>query len=343
MDTENLPTSVGVPDIKPIALIPGCLYLVGTPIGNLGDLSPRAAAVLAAVDRIAAEDTRHTLRLLNALDLHKPLVSYHEHNIRTRGPALIQHLLAGEAIALVSDAGMPCISDPGEDLVRMCIEAGIMVTVVPGPTAALSALAVSGLDTGRFVFEGFLPATGRQRRLRLAALVREPRTIILYEAPHRLQKLLAALKEQGLGNRRLTVARELTKRFEEIKRGSVTESGSFYAEETPRGEFVLLLEGSEAYERRFPAVEADASMEAAAGQFVSEAGSKPDNDDISETETNIDYSTATASGTIRLLQRLLAAGLSVRDTTKEAVRRTGLSRSELYAQAQALKDKASGV
>lgn len=330
MSTNNLPTSVGVPEIKPIAVMPGCLYLVATPIGNLGDLSPRAAAVLAAVDRIAAEDTRRTLRLLNALGVHKPMISYHEHNVRTRGPVIIQHLQAGEAIALVSDAGMPCISDPGEDLVSMCIEQGIPITVIPGPTAALSALALSGLNTSRFAFEGFLPASGRQRRQRLASLVREPRTMILYEAPHRLIKLLIALHQQGLGERRLVLARELTKRFEEVCRSTVTEIMNSYTEQTPRGEFVVVLEGSEAYTARNPGIETEDS-EAAAGR----------NQQI-ETIATDDYSSASAVGTMQLLQRLLAEGLSVRDAAQTAARQTGLRRSELYAQAQTLKERSPG-
>ena len=222
----------------------GRLYVVGTPIGNLGDLSPRAAQTLAAVDFIAAEDTRVTRGLLNHLDIHKPLVSYYEHNARQKGPQIVERLLAGESAAIVTDAGMPCISDPGEQLVALCAQAGVETVVIPGPSAVVAALALSGLPTGRFAFEGFLPANKGERRRHLEAVAADDRTLIFYEAPHKAAATLADMA-QILGDRPLAVARELTKLHEEIWRTTLGEAAARYAQEPPRGELVLVVGGAE--------------------------------------------------------------------------------------------------
>ena len=222
----------------------GKLYLVATPIGNLGDLSPRAAETLAAADFVAAEDTRVSLKLLNHFNIKKPLVSYHEHNQVAAGPAILNRLLSGETCALVTDAGTPAVSDPGEGLVALCAENGVEVLAIPGCCAAVSALAVSGLPTGRFVFEGFLPVGKKERRERLAELAGEERTMILYEAPHRLRATLADLAE-ALGDRRITLCRELTKLHEETRRTTLSEALARYTENDPKGEFVLVLAGRE--------------------------------------------------------------------------------------------------
>ena len=222
----------------------GKLYLVATPIGNLGDLSPRAAETLAAADFVAAEDTRVSLKLLNHFNIKKPLVSYHEHNQAISGPAILNRLLSGETCALVTDAGTPAVSDPGEGLVALCAENGVEVLAIPGCCAAVSALAVSGLPTGRFVFEGFLPANRGERRERLVELAGEERTMILYEAPHRLRATLADLAE-AFGERRVTLCRELTKLHEETRRTTLSEALARYTENDPKGEFVLVLAGRE--------------------------------------------------------------------------------------------------
>lgn len=222
----------------------GKLYLVATPIGNLGDLSPRAAETLAAADFVAAEDTRVSLKLLNHFNIKKPLVSYHEHNQAAAGPAILNRLLSGETCALVTDAGTPAVSDPGEGLVALCAENGVEVLAIPGCCAAVSALAVSGLPTGRFVFEGFLPVGKKERRERLAELAGEERTMILYEAPHRLRATLADLAE-AFGERRVTLCRELTKLHEETRRTTLSEALARYTENDPKGEFVLVLAGRE--------------------------------------------------------------------------------------------------
>ncbi len=221
----------------------GRLTLVGTPIGNLSDFSPRAVEALRACDFIAAEDTRVTLRLLNHFDIKKPLVSYYEHNKRARGEELCARLEAGENAVLVSDAGMPAISDPGEDLVALCHARGIPVGVVPGPSAVVTALAVSGLPTGRFTFEGFLSMNKRGRREHLASLREETRTMVFYEAPHKLPSTLEDLYE-ALGDRRISLVRELTKIHEEIIRTTLAQAARRFREETPRGEFVLVVEGA---------------------------------------------------------------------------------------------------
>lgn len=218
------------------------LYLVGTPIGNLGDLSDRAKEILASADRIACEDTRRTGLLLSRLGIQNRLISYHEHNRASKGAYLISLLMSGEKIALVSDAGMPCVSDPGEDLVRLCAEKEIPVTVIPGPVAGIAALSLSGLDTSRFVFEGFLPAEGKARKDRLRVVSDSETTVILYEAPHRLQKTLGDLSQSGCGSRRIAICRELTKKYEEVIRTTVDEAIIRFEEKSPKGEFVLVLE-----------------------------------------------------------------------------------------------------
>lgn len=222
--------------------MPGILYVVGTPIGNLSDLSPRAAETLRAADFIAAEDTRVTLKLLNHLEIKKPQVSYYEHNLREKGEQIVQRILAGESCAIVTDAGMPCISDPGEELVRLCAAEGIPVAAVPGPSAVITALAVSGLPTARFAFEGFLSMNRKRRMERLEQIRRDDRTLIFYEAPHKLRDTLKDLLE-GLGDRRLSLCRELTKIHEEVQRTTLREAVQYYETEKPRGEFVLVVEG----------------------------------------------------------------------------------------------------
>lgn len=223
----------------------GTLVLVPTPIGNLGDISPRAAAALAQADFIAAEDTRVSIRLLNHLEIKKPLVSYHEHNKLESGKAILARLCAGETCALVTDAGTPAISDPGEDLVRLCGENGIPVTAIPGPCAAITALAISGLPTGRFCFEGFLSVNKKSRREHLSSLQGETRTMIFYEAPHKLCATLADLLETFGPDRKITLCRELTKLHEEALRMTLSQAVAYYQENTPRGEYVLVLSGAE--------------------------------------------------------------------------------------------------
>lgn len=219
------------------------LYLVATPIGNLSDLSDRAKKVLAGVDFIAAEDTRNTRRLLTAVGISKPLVSYHEHNKRARGPEILARLTAGESCALVTDAGTPAVSDPGEDLVALCAECGIAVTAVPGCSAVITALILSALPTARFCFEGFLPAERGEKATRLAELSAERRTLIFYEAPHRLTDTLNALCEAFGATRRVSLCRELTKRNEEIDRTTLGAALTKWQATPPRGEYVLVVDG----------------------------------------------------------------------------------------------------
>lgn len=220
----------------------GVLYLCGTPIGNLEDMTYRAVRILSEVDAIAAEDTRHTRKLLTHFNLHTPLISYHEHNKHERGPELIERLLNGETLAVVSDAGMPGISDPGTDLVRLAVEAGVQVVPVPGCNAALSALVSSGLDTERFLFVGFLPKTKKKRQELLKALVNCSYTMLFYETPHRLKETLTELKAE-LGDRKIAAGRELTKKFEEFIRGTISEVSGHFAINQPRGEFTLVVSG----------------------------------------------------------------------------------------------------
>ncbi len=294
------------PPAKSFALTAGTLYLLGTPIGNLSDLSPRAAAALAQADLIAAEDTRQTLKLLNSLDLKKPLLSYHLHNQRQREEELLAALAQGQRLVLVSDAGMPAISDPGADLVAACVAAGHPVSVIPGPSAALVALAGSGLATDRFVFEGFLPTSGKNRKSRLAELIEEKRTIILFEAPHRIIRTISDLAASGLGPRRLTLARELTKFYETYYRSTVA---GFLADPDQiklRGEFVLILEGKTEYEKREP-------------------GQKPDPE----------------AGAVQQLELLLNQGLSKKAAVQKLVQE-GYNRNQLYDLALQLPGKQLG-
>ena len=224
----------------------GTLYIVATPIGNLNDMTPRAAATFGSVDFVAAEDTRVTLKLLNHLGLKKPLVSYYEHNLKERGGYILDRIEAGESCALCSDAGMPAVSDPGEVIVRDAHARGIPVVPVPAASAAVTALCVSGQPTGRFVFEGFLPTNRRQKKERLAALQNEERTMIFYEAPHKLRGTLEDLEKTFGGQRSITLTRELTKLHEEIRKTTLEEACAYYQENAPRGEYVLVVAGGEA-------------------------------------------------------------------------------------------------
>lgn len=220
----------------------GTLYLCATPIGNLEDMTFRAVRVLKEADLIAAEDTRNSIRLLNHFDIHTPMTSYHEYNRIEKGYHLVSLLLEGKNIALITDAGTPGISDPGEDLVRMCRDAGIPVTSVPGACACVNALIISGRPTRRFCFEAFLPADKKDRRRVLREIQEETRTTVIYEAPHRLRKTLQELLEV-LGDRRLSICRELTKKFETVMETTLEDAVRFYGEQEPRGEYVLVLEG----------------------------------------------------------------------------------------------------
>lgn len=286
---------------------PGTLYLVGTPIGNLGDLSPRAAAVLANVDLIAAEDTRHTLRLLSHLGIRKRMESYHEHNRVAKTPILIDLLQKGSSLALVSDAGMPCISDPGNELVVRCVDLQIPVTVVPGPSAALTGLAASGLSTERFMFEGFIPATGKLRKERIAEIAAQQYTSVIYEAPHRLLRTLEDFAAAGLSVRRMTVARELTKRHEEFLRLTVADLIHWYREKTPRGEYVLVLEGTIAFQQRLGRDE--------------------------PAEPASDGEPPAADLVMVLLDLARAADLTIKDAVRICIEQTGMSRNDVYQRA----------
>lgn len=227
----------------------GTLYLCATPIGNLGDMTPRVVETLHMVDVIAAEDTRNSIKLLNHFDIHTPMTSYHEYNKVEKARQLVGQLLAGQNIALITYAGTPAISDPGEVLVRMCQEQGIAVTSLPGPAACITALTLSGLPARRFCFEGFLPADKKEKAAILQELSEESRTIILYEAPHHLVRTLEELY-QTLGQRRITLCRELTKRFETVTPTTLEAALEYYREEEPRGEYVLVLEGKSLEQKR---------------------------------------------------------------------------------------------
>ena len=220
----------------------GTLYLCATPIGNLEDITLRVIRVLSQVDLIAAEDTRNSLKLLNHLEIKKPLTSYHEHNKYDKAKVLVERLLAGEDIALISDAGTPGISDPGEELVKLCQGAKVQVTALPGPCAAVTALSLAGLPSRRFAFEGFLPTGKKEKRLLLESLKEESRTIIFYEAPHRLLKTLISL-EEALGNRPVSICKELTKRFENVLCMELKEAIAYYEKQSPKGEYVLIVQG----------------------------------------------------------------------------------------------------
>lgn len=222
----------------------GKLFVVGTPIGNLGDMTYRAVETLENVDFICAEDTRVTAKLLNYFEIKKPLVSYHEHNAKQTGEQILNRILAGENAAIVTDAGMPCISDPGELLVRLCAENDVRVEVVPGPSAVVSALAISGLPTSRFQFEGFLSVTKKQRFEHLAAVKDCTNTLIFYEAPHKLLSTLEDMLEY-FGDRKISLCRELTKIHEEVIRTTLSQAVKFYTENKPKGEFVLVIEGAD--------------------------------------------------------------------------------------------------
>ena len=268
----------------------GILYLVPTPIGNLGDISRRAAETLAAVDFIAAEDTRVTLKLLNHLGIKKPLVSYYRHNTQAGGQAVLERLLAGESCALVTDAGTPAVSDPGEELVALCAGADVEVVSIPGPCALITALSVSGLPTGRFTFEGFLAMNKKNRRAHLESLAEETRTMIFYEAPHKLPATLADLKEAFGGERRITLCRELTKLHEQVWRTTLDEAENWYAQNSPKGEFVLVVEGGCPLKTDTPTLE---------------------------------------QGEARVAE-LAEQGVSLRDAVRQAARELGLPKNSLY-------------
>ena len=271
----------------------GTLYLVPTPIGNLGDISRRMAETLEQADFIAAEDTRVTVKLLNHLGLKKPMVTYHRHNTDAGGQAVVNRLLAGESCALVTDAGTPAISDPGEDLVALCAQHGVTVSALPGPCALTTALSVSGLPTARFTFEGFLPMNKKNRRAQLEGLKSEARTMIFYEAPHKLKATLGDLVEIFGPARRISLCRELTKLHEEIVRTTLAGAAEEYRAKEPRGEFVLVVEG-------------------ATPQEVAEA---------------------TLDDGLRRVKALTAEGLSKKDAVRQAAKELGLSKNELYAAA----------
>ncbi len=271
----------------------GTLYLVATPIGNLGDLSPRAVETLSSVDFIAAEDTRVSLRLLNHFQIKKPLVSYHEHNAASAGQAVLSRLLAGENCALVTDAGTPAISDPGELLVRLCGKNGVEVTSVPGCCAAVNALAVSSLPTGRFTFEGFLSVNKQSRREHLNSLKCETRTMIFHEAPHKLRPTLADFCQTFGPDRPAALCRELTKLHEEILRCTLGEAAEYYRDHDPRGEYVLVVAGVK------PGENTAVSLEDGAAQVLA----------------------------------LVETGIRLKDAAKEVSDHTGLSKNDLYAAA----------
>lgn len=268
----------------------GMLYLVPTPIGNLGDISVRAKQTLESADFIAAEDTRVSLKLLNHLGIHKPLVSYYEHNKAFRGDKIVDRILAGETCALVSDAGSPAISDPGEDLVRRCAEAGITVCAIPGPCAAITALSISGLPTGRFCFEGFLSMAKKSRREHLDSLRGEKRTMIFYEAPHKLVATLQDMVNTFGADRPVSFCRELTKLHEEVVRTTLGQALEKYTAQAPKGEFVVILAGAP-----------DTPKEA------------PDEDDVK-----------------KRLAELMGKGLSRKDAVKQAAVELDLPKNVVY-------------
>lgn len=268
----------------------GILYVTGTPIGNLSDLSPRAVETLERVDFIAAEDTRVTLKLLNHFGIKKPMVSYFEHNKRERGELICARLEQGESCAIVTDAGMPCISDPGEDLIKLCGERGIKTVVIPGPSAVISALAVSGLSTGRFTFEGFLSVNKKSRSEHLKSLANEHRTMIFYEAPHKLPQTLRDFYS-AFGDRRLSIVREITKIHEEVIRTTTKNAAENLSDGSVKGEIVLVLEG---------APQADEGE-----------------------EFTLEYAVETA-------KRLIENGTRATDAAKEAAALTGFKKNEIY-------------
>ncbi len=256
-------------------VVGGTLYLVTTPIGNLADLSERAKKVLAGVDFIAAEDTRNSAKLLAIFGIKKSLVSYYEHNKRERGEIICNRIAAGESCALVTDAGMPGISDPGEDIVKLCAEKGIPVTAVPGPCAAVTALTLSGLFTARFAFEGFLSTNKSERARRLAEIKTDSRTLIFYEAPHKLKATLKDL-HGAFGDRKISLCRELTKLNEEINRTTLSEAVKLYSDREPRGEYVLVVEGASETAIAETAFWADMSLSEHVDYYIGEGKSKMD-------------------------------------------------------------------
>ena len=263
------------PSTEKNKVLGGTLYLVGTPIGNLSDISERALKVLSEVDFIAAEDTRNSGKLLSYFGIKKPMMSYFEHNKRERGEMIVARIEEGESCALITDAGMPAISDPGEDIVRICAEKDVPVSVVPGPCAAVSALAVSGLFTGKFVFEGFLSTAANERREALENLKSETRTIIFYEAPHKLKGTLADLYK-AYGNRKISLCRELTKINEEILRFTLEGAIAYYEENAPRGEYVLVMEGASKEEQQENAFWASMTVEEHVEFYVAQNMKKND-------------------------------------------------------------------
>ena len=271
----------------------GTLFLVPTPIGNLGDISRRVAETLDAVDFIAAEDTRVSVKLLNHLGIKKPMVIYHRHNADTSGPAILNRLLMGEDCALVTDAGTPAVSDPGEDLVALCAGADVPVVAIPGPCALITALSVSGLPTGRFTFEGFLPMNKKNRRAHLDALRNEERTMIFYEAPHKLSATLDDLRDTFGGARRIALCRELTKLHEEVIRTTLAGAVERCASQGAKGEYVLVVEGCAPVEEAAPTLEDG----------------------------------------LERVRALREEGTSLKDAVKQVAKALGLARNELYAAA----------
>ena len=276
----------------------GTLYLVPTPIGNLGDISQRMAQTLEQVDFIAAEDTRVTIKLLNHLGIKKPMVTYHRHNTETGGRVVLERLLAGESCALVTDAGMPAISDPGEELVAQCAQQGISIQAIAGPCALVTALAVSGQPTGRFTFEGFLAMNKKNRRAHLESLRGEERTMVFYEAPHKLPATLEDLAQAFGGDRPVSLCRELTKLHEEVIRTTLGQAVVYYREHAPKGEFVLVVRGAE-----------------------------PQQEEV-----------ATLEDGLALVERLREEGMSLRDSVKQAAKELSLPRKQLYDQAVAAQE-----
>ncbi len=258
------------------AILPGVLYLVATPIGNLSDLSERAVKTLSEVDFIAAEDTRNTAFLLSKMGIKKPLVSYYEHNKRERGSIICDRISSGESCALVTDAGTPAISDPGEDLVALCIERNITVTSVPGPCAAINALILSGIFTARFAFEGFLSANKSERRKRLEEVSEEKRTLIFYEAPHKLKQTLSDMKKYFGEERKIALCRELTKLNEEVIRTDIRGAIAIYSESEPRGEYVIIISPISESELKGRAFYSDMSIEEHVDYYIESGLSKMD-------------------------------------------------------------------
>ena len=268
----------------------GMLYLVPTPIGNLGDISQRCRETLEQADFIAAEDTRVSLKLLNYLGIKKSLVSYYEHNKAQKGTVIVDRILAGETCALVSDAGSPAISDPGEDLVKQCAEAGITVCAIPGPCAVITALSISGQSTGRFCFEGFLSTAKKSRREHLESLVNEQRTMIFYEAPHKLTATLESMAEVFGEDRPISLCRELTKLHEEVIRTTLGGALALYAQQPPKGEFVLVVAGAAPVEKK----------------------------------------AATIEDALQLVQQLMAEGMSRKDAVKQAAKTLDMPKNVVY-------------